>query len=269
MIFVIGATGKVGRPLVSGLLERDAVVRALVGDPDAAGLPNGVDMVPGDLSDPHGLTEDLDGAEAVFLLWPFLTGDGAAPVVDALARNARRIVYLSAEAAGRRPESSWKTVERAVEHAAAEWTLLRPTGFAANTLMWADQIRKSGVVRWPYGQAARSLIDERDIASVAVRTLTEDGHVGARYVLSGPEALTQIEQAQAIGDALGRTVRWEELSREAAGEELAGKLPDTALDTWAGFVEEPEVVSSTVEDVTGTPARPFRQWARDHAAEFR
>lgn len=269
MIFVIGATGKVGRYLVSGLLERDAVVSALVRDPDAAGLPKGVDVMPGDLSDPHGLTENLDGVEAVFLLWPFLTGDGAAPVVDMLARDARRIVYLSAEAAGRRPESSWRAVERAVEHAAGEWTFLRPTGFAANTLMWADQIRKSGVVRWPYGQAARSLIDERDIASVAVRTLTEEGHVGARYVLSGPGTLTQTEQAQAIGDALGRTVRWEELSREAAGEELAGKVPDTALDTWAGFVEEPEVVSSTVEDVTGTPARPFRQWARDHAAEFR
>src|SRR3954447_13942795 len=101
MIFVIGATGKVGRHLVPGLLESDAVVRALVRDPDAAGLPTGVDVVPGDLSDPHGLTEDLDGVEAVFLLWPFLSGDGAAPIVDMLARNARRIVYLSAEAAGR------------------------------------------------------------------------------------------------------------------------------------------------------------------------
>src|SRR3954453_14814098 len=192
MIFVIGGTGRVGRHLVSGLLERDAVVRALVRDPDAASFPNGVEGVPGALSDLHGLTENLDDVEAVFLLWPFLTGEGAAAVVDTLAQHAGRIVYLSAEAAGRRPESSWRTVERAVEHAAGEWTFLRPSGFAANTLMWADQIRKSGVVRWPYGQAARSLIDERDIASVAVRTLTEDGHVGARYVLSGPGALTQI-----------------------------------------------------------------------------
>src|SRR3954452_20549929 len=80
--------------------------------------------------------------------------------------------------------------------------------------MWAAQIRDSDVVRWPYGQAARSLIHERDIAAVAVRALTEDGHAGARYVLTGPETLTQVEQVHAIGDAIGRPLRWEELSRE-------------------------------------------------------
>lgn len=269
MILVIGATGKVGRHVVSGLLERGAAVRALVRDPDAAGLPDGVDVVPGDLSDPRGLAENLEGVAAVFLVWPFFIGDGAGEVVDMLARHARRIVYLSAEAAGGRPESGWRAVESAIEHSAGEWTFLRPTGFAANTLMWADQIRESGVVRWPYGQAARSLIHERDIASVAVRALTEEGHAGARYVLSGPAALTQTEQVQAIADALGRPVRWEELSREKAEEELAGKVPDTALDTWAGFVEEPEVVTSTVEDVTGTPARPFPEWVHDHVVDFR
>jgi uncharacterized protein YbjT (DUF2867 family) len=134
--------------------------------------------------------------------------------------------------------------------------------------MWADQIRESGVVRWPYGQAARSLIHERDIAAVAVRALTEDAHTGARYVLSGPETLTQAEQAHAIGDALGRPVRWEELTREDAEDQIAG-VPDTALDTWASFVETPEIVTTTVADVTSEPARPFAEWARDHADDFR
>jgi uncharacterized protein YbjT (DUF2867 family) len=268
VIFVIGATGKVGRHVVSGLLERDATVRALARDPDAADLPQGADVVPGDLTDPRGLTDHLGGVEAVFLVWPFLTGDGADEVVDTLARHARRIVYLSAEAAARRPDSFWALVERAIERAAAEWTFLRPTGFAANTLMWADQIRESGVVRWIYGQASRSLIHERDIAAVAVRALTEDGHDGARYALTGPDTLTQAEQAHAIGDALGRDVRWEELSREEIEGRLAG-LPEGALDTWASFVESPEVVTSTVEDITGRPARPFAEWARDHADDFR
>jgi uncharacterized protein YbjT (DUF2867 family) len=268
MIFVIGATGKVGRHVVSGLLERDAEVRALARDPDAADLPEGADTVPGDLSDPGGLADHLGGVEAVFLVWPFLTGDGANEVADTLARYTRRIVYLSAEAAARRPESFWALVERAIERAATEWTFLRPTGFAANTLMWGDQIRESGVVRWIYGQASRSLIHERDIAAVAVRALTEDGHAGARYVLTGPETLTQVEQVYAIGDAIGRPLRWEELSREDAEDQIAG-VPDTALDTWASFVETPEVVTSTVEDVTGEPARPFVEWARDHAQDFR
>jgi uncharacterized protein YbjT (DUF2867 family) len=269
MILVTGATGKVGREVVSGLLERDAAVRALVRDPAGADLPDGVDVAAGDLTAHEGLTDQLDDVEAVFLVWPFFHADGAAEVVELLAGEARRVVYLSAEAAEKRPDSFWAAVEQAIERSASEWTFLRPTGFAANTWMWADQIRESGVVRWPYGQAARSLIHERDIAAVGVRALLEDGHLGARYVLTGPEALTQIDQVMAIGEALGRPLRWEELSREDAERELAGEVPDTALDTWAGFVESAEVVTSTVEEVTGRPARSFAEWAGDHANDFR
>src|SRR3954468_3699541 len=269
MIVVIGATGNVGRHVVSGLLERDVHVRALARNANPAGFPEGVDAVSGDLIDAQGLPEHLDGAEAVFLVWPFFSADGADEVVVTLARHARRIVYLSAEAAGERRDSFWAAVESAIERSATEWAFLRPTGFAANTLMWADQIRESGIVRWPYGQAARSLIHERDIADVAVRALTEGGHTGARYVLTGPETVTQAEQVREIGSALGRTVRWEELSRTDAERQLAGRVPDTALDTWASFVETPEVVTSTVREVTGEPARSFAEWARDHADDFR
>jgi uncharacterized protein YbjT (DUF2867 family) len=269
MIFVTGATGKVGRHVVSGLLEQWAAVRVLTRDPGATDLPGEVDLVRGDLSDPGGFAQHLDGVETAFLLWPFFAEEGAGEAVDTIAGHARRIVYLSAEAARGRPDSFWATVERAVEGAAPEWTFLQPTGFAANTLMWADQIRESGTVRWPYGAAARSLIHERDVADVAVRALVEEGHAGARYVLTGPESLTQAEQVRTIGEAIGRDVHWEELPRDQAEKELAGSVPETALDTWAGFVESPEVVTSTVAEVTGQPARPFAQWARDHAEDFR
>lgn len=225
-------------------------------------------MVLGDLMNPRSLVEHLDGVEAVFLVWPFFSSDGAEEVLDVLAGHVQRIVYLSAEAASKRPHSFWAAIESAIERSAAEWTFLRPTGFAANTLMWADQIRESGAVRWPYGEAARSLIHERDIADVAIRPLTEGGYAGTRYVLSGPETLTQVEQAHTIGEAIGRPVRWEELSREAAEHEIAG-LPDTALDTWASFVETPEIVTSTVKEVTGKAPRHFGEWARDHVEAFR
>ena len=269
MTFVIGATGKVGRHVVSGLLERGGPVRALARDPAAADLPADVEVVPGDLSDPGSLDGQPEGAEAVFLVWPFFSAEGVDEVVPTLAARARRIVYLSAEAARKRPDAFWALVERAIERSGTEWTFLEPTGFAANTLGWAEQIRESGVVRWPYGRAARSLIHERDIADVGIRALTENGHAGSRYVLTGPEALTQVEQVREIGTAIGRSLRWEELSREDAERELAGQVPDTALDTWAGFVEEPEVVTSTVQEVTGRPARSFAEWARDHADDFR
>lgn len=268
LIFVIGATGKVGNHVVSGLLERNERVRALARDHSAVGLPDSVEVASGDLMNPHALAAHLDGVNAVFLVWPFPSADGATELVEVLAAPGRRIVYVSAEAATRRPDSFWAEVERAIELSSGEWTFLRPTGFAANTLMWADQIRQSDVVRWVYGQAARSLIDERDIAEVAVRALTEPGHVGRRYVLTGPEAITQERQVSAIGDAIGRDLRWEELSREDIKEQLAG-VPATALDTWASFVDNPETVTSTVQQLTGVPARSFAEWAHEHADSFR
>ena len=268
-ILVTGATGKVGRHVVAGLLERDVRVRALTRRPQAADLPAGAEVVAGDLTEGRRLAGHLDGVEAVFLVWPFFSDDGIDDVVDVLAGRGRRIVYLSAEAVVHRPDSFWAGAERAVERSAAEWVLLRPTGFAANTLMWADQIRDSGVVRWPYGGAARSLINERDVAAVAVTALTEDGLAGAGHVVTGPEALTQMQQVEAIGDAIGRQLRWEELAREDAEVELEGRVPETALDTWAGFVDTPEAVTATVREITGRPARPFAEWAREHAAEFR
>src|SRR5215211_6667848 len=85
MIFVIGATGKVGRHVVSGLLELDVPVRALAHQSDAAGLPGAVDVVSGDLADPQGLAGHLDGVEAAFLVWPFFGADGAEEVVATLA----------------------------------------------------------------------------------------------------------------------------------------------------------------------------------------
>jgi uncharacterized protein YbjT (DUF2867 family) len=278
VIVVTGATGKVGRQVVMQLSERGEPVRAVARDPGSAGMPAGVEVVQGDLSDPASLEPYLAGADSVFLVWPFTSPEQAAgqgsQVVQVLARHVPRIVYLSAEAAAGRPGSFWATIEQLIEQSGADWTFLRPTGFAANTLMWAEQIRNTGVVRWPYGAAARSLIHERDIAAVAVAALTDGRHAGQKYVLTGPEAITQAEQVRLIGEAIGRPVRWDELAPEEARQQLLAAwgdpaFVDSALTTWAKLVTEPELVTSTVEQVTGVPARTYRQWAGDHVSDFR
>jgi uncharacterized protein YbjT (DUF2867 family) len=277
VILVTGATGTVGRQVVTQLSEQGAPVRAVARNPPAAGLPGGAEVVRADLADPASLEQHLAGVDAVFLVWPFTSPELAATlgaqVTRILARHVRRVVYLSAQAAADRPESFWATMERLTESSGVAWTFLRPTGFAANTLMWADQIRGQGVVRWPYGGAARSLIHERDIAAVAVRALTEDKHAGQRYLLTGPDTVTQADQARIIGEVTGRTVRWEELAPGQARRELLAAwgdpaFVDSALATWAGLVTQPEPVTRAVEEITGVPARSFRQWAADHAGEF-
>jgi uncharacterized protein YbjT (DUF2867 family) len=277
MILVTGATGTVGRQVVAQLQERGEPVRAVVRHPASAGLPAGVEVVRGDLADPASLAPHLGGVDAVFLVWPFtspeVAADAGAELIEMLARGADRIVYLSAQAAGERPGSFWATMERVIEDSGVAWTFLEPTGFAANTLMWAGQVRDTGVVRWPYGAAARSLIDERDIAAVAVLALTEDGHAAQRYVLTGPATITQAEQVRVIGEVTGRDVRWAEMPPDEARPQLAAALgdafADSALGSWAGFAARPELVTKTVEELTDAPARTFRQWAADHAADFR
>jgi uncharacterized protein YbjT (DUF2867 family) len=282
VILVTGATGKVGRNVVSQLLEAGRAVRALTRDPASAGLPDGAEVVRGDLADPAGLDAALDGVEAVFLVWPTLAADHAAPeTLAAIAAHARRVVYLSANGVPDDPGApsegiigSHALIERLIERSGTRWTFLRPSGFASNTLGWAAQIRAEGVVRAPFGATARSLIHERDIAAVAVRALTEDGHDGARHVLTGPATLTQAEQAQAIGAAIGRPVRFEELPAEAAREQMLAAWGDAALvdgmlAAWARMAEVPEPVTNTVAEITGTPARTFGEWAADHAADFR
>jgi uncharacterized protein YbjT (DUF2867 family) len=276
MIVVTGGTGRVGRQVVAQLRERDQPVRVVSRNPGPSSV--GAEAGRADVADPATLEPHLRDADALFLLWPFtsaeLTADLAPRVAKIAARHVARVVYLSAQPAGERPGSFWALVERAIEDSGVAWTFLRPTGFASNTLLWADQIRSGDVVRWPFGAAARALIDERDIAAVAVRALTEDGHAGVRYMLSGPAVLTQAEQLAAIGHALGRDLTWEELPRPEAQQELTAAWGDagfaaSALDTWEGFVTHPEVITSTVREVTGVPARSFADWAAVNADAFR
>ncbi|MEU7893607.1 NAD(P)H-binding protein [Nonomuraea sp. NPDC049152] len=272
MILVTGATGNVGRHAVSLLVAEGAQVRALVRNPATAAFPEGVEVVKGDLTDPSSLPDALEGVDRVFLVWPGFAAETAAKVVDLVAEHARGIVYLSANL----PEDSTmfhKDVERLIQASPLEWTFLRPGGFAANTLGWAEQIR-GGTVRWVHGAAARSLIHEADIAAVAVRALLSDELVGQAPVLSGPSAVTQAEQVRIIGSAVGRDVRWEEMPPEEAVAQMAAVWGDPvlareAVEAWGSFVTTPEEVTDAVERLTGRPARSFAEWAADHAADFR
>jgi uncharacterized protein YbjT (DUF2867 family) len=267
-ILVTGATGNVGRHVSSALLAAGAAVRVLTRQRAAPALPESAERFFGDLRDPRSLEPALQGVDGLFLLWPFIDVAQAPGVLEVIARRTRRVVYLSA--AG----MFHAEMERLIQEAGLDWTFLRPTGFATNTLGWAEQIKRDGVVRWPYGGARRSLIHERDIAAVAARALLEPGHAGKSYLLSGPEALSQVEQLQFIGQATGRDLRYEEISREEARSQLIAAwgnpaFVDAALDGWARMVSQPETVTRTVQDVTGAPARSFAGWARDHVEDFR
>ncbi|GAA2465970.1 NAD(P)H-binding protein [Winogradskya humida] len=273
---VIGATGNIGAHVVTMLGERGVSVRALARNP--VGLPEGVTAVRADVRDLDALRAAVDGTEAVFLVWPFMSADGIEDVAAILgSEQGRRVVYVSAMSVrDDRPavqNGVWGQVEDAVRRSGASWTFLRASGFATNTLAWAAAIAAGRPVRIPYPEAARSLIHERDIAAVAVRALTEPGHEGTSYALTGPAAITQREQIHLIGAAAGAPVRIEEASRDEARAEMLQwadpAFADGALDYWASLVDTPEPVTRTVAELTGGSARSFAQWAQDHAADFR
>jgi uncharacterized protein YbjT (DUF2867 family) len=278
-ILVTGATGNVGRRVIAQLVSAGVSVRALVRDGQQARLPEGVEVVEGDLSRPSTLEGALAEVETVFLIWPFLTTDGASAVLDVVEGRARRVVYLSSSGVNDEAERQTDPInqlhadmEGLIEKSGPQWTILRSNTIASNARGWAEQIRGAGVVRGP-DIAATAVIDPRDIAAVAVRVLIEDGHAGATYVLTGPQVVSRTEQVHAIGEAIGRPLRFQKVPIETARQQmLADGRPPALVEALLASAEtrpHSALITSTVEEVTGTPARTFRDWAIDHADDFR
>ena len=279
-VLVTGATGNVGREVVTQLRGAGCRIRALTRSPQTANLPDDVEVVRGDLAAAETLDAGLEGVDAVFLVWVAPLA-AAAATVERIASHAERIVLLSSPHRTAHPffqqpnalRAIHAGVDQLVEASGLHWTILRPGAFALNGRnWWAPQIRNGDVVRWFHANAATAPIHERDIAAVAARTLCDEGHAGRDYVLTGPESLTQREQVQIIGDAIGRPLRFEELPPESARQALLTVMPpsvaDMLLSAYAAAVDRPAFMTSTVADLLGAPARSFGQWAAEHAAEF-
>ena len=280
-ILVIGATGRTGRHLVDELVRLGAPVRALTRRPAESDFPAGVEVVTGDLTAPDSLDAAFHRIGPAFFVWTEGL-EAAAAVIDRLAAAApSRIVHLSSPHRTPHPffqqpnalRAVHAEIERLLEGGGVPTTMLRPGMISSNALYWwAPQTRVGDVVRWPYAAAATAPIDERDIATVAARALLDDRHAGADYVLTGPEALTHEQQVHAIGEAIGRPLRFEELSPDQFRRETAGTWPpqvvEMLLAAWGAALGHPAFVTSTVAEVTGMPARTFANWAIDNAAAF-
>jgi uncharacterized protein YbjT (DUF2867 family) len=281
-VLVTGATGRVGRAVVAELVGAGVPVRALTRRPDAARLPAAVEVLSGDLTVPDSIDAALQGVGAVFLVWTAAPATVPA-VIERLASHAHRVVFLSSphrtphpfvQAPQPNPMAALHAnIERLIAETGLVTTIIRPGMFASNTLpWWATSIRNGDAVRWPYGAAETAPIDERDVAAVVARSLTEDRHAGGDYVLTGPESLSQAEQVRIIGDVIGRRISFEELSPEDFRRETAvswpGPVVDMLLAAWGATIGRPAFLTSTVFDIMGSPARTFRQWVVDHAGAF-
>lgn len=267
---IAGATGTVGRHLVQQLHDAGQPVRALTRNPAAAKLPAGVDVVAGDLTDPATLGAAFDGVTAAHLIT--FGGDDGAPLT-----TGAHLVELATRAGVRRVTvlGGWdeSTLEPALRDSGLGWTLLAPVEFMSGALEWAAAVQEHGAVsmlgNWP-----SAVVHEADIAAVAVVALTEDGHAGRTYPITGPQALTPADRARLIGEAVGRDIRFVQLTEEQERERLRSYgYPEDYVEFGIQLATDPPaqaaVVHPTVEQVTGRPARTFAQWAAENANAFR
>ncbi|MHC3474246.1 NAD(P)H-binding protein [Streptomyces sp. 7R007] len=282
MILVTGATGTIGSDVVRQLAARGEKVRALTRDPDRAQVPSGVETAYGHHRDRASVEAAMAGAEAAFLVGVFGPDDAGhdrALVEAARAAGVRRIVKLSAIGTGdpRLGEfGTWHLPgEEAARASGLEWTVLRPSAFASNTLSWAAAVREGVPAPNMMGGGRQGVVDPRDVAEIAVAALLDPRHAGHTYTLTGPETLSAAEQAGILGAVLGRPVPLHDLSpEERRAQLLASGLSEHYADglvVTARFVQEGgnDVVTDDVPTVLGRPARTYREWAEDHREAFR
>ncbi|MFE3998308.1 NAD(P)H-binding protein, partial [Nocardioides sp. YIM B13467] len=202
--------------------------------------------------------------------------DGPALMKHAEAAGVRRVVLLSSQAVGTRPgtpsHAPLADLEEAVRSSAMEWTILRPGGFASNALAWVPMIQETNAVHAPYGDVALPVVDPLDIAEVAAATLTEDGHSGRTYEITGPAATTPRQRVEEIAAATGRPLVFVELTPEEARGQMAEFMPTVVVEGTLAILGHPtadeQAVSPHVEEVLGRPARGFGEWARRFAAAY-
>lgn len=165
-------------------------------------------------------------------------------------------------------------VEQHIRKAGIPFTFLRPNLFMQGLLNFRSTISSQGAFYAPAGNVEVSVVDVRDIAAVAAKALTESGHEGKIYDITGPESLTHTEMAEQLSRALNRQVKYFDLPPEAMTEALLR----FGMPHWQakGLVEDYEhyrtgdaaMVSWAVRQITGREAIRFRQFAKDYAAKF-
>jgi uncharacterized protein YbjT (DUF2867 family) len=282
-ILVTGATGTIGSEVVKALAAKPGVtIRVAVRSAAKAEKLLGANVIPVDFDyeKPDTIAAAVKGADRVFLLTPFTQNQvdlGKLLVGAAKAAGVQYLVKLSAVGAEIEPGiqlGRWhRAIEEHIEASGIAYTFLRPVNFMDNFIHYYPPAG-DGNIYLPLGTGACSYIDSRDIAAVAAAVLTEEGHHGKAYVLTGPAALTTADAAKAIGAASGRDVHYVDVPEAAARKamldmQMPGWMVDAMMELHgivkAGYAS---ATSPLVEQLTGRAPRTFADFARDRAAAW-
>ena len=284
-ILVTGATGNVASVLIPGLIRLGTDVRALVRDESKAqGLKDaGVELIVGDLDKPHTLDAAFRVVDKVFLVTPPNPNQiiQATNGIDAAKRTGSPyIVRLSAGAVNGMPgalpriSGQHAQTDGLLKASGLPYNIIRPHNFMQGTMMAAQTVASEGVVYMPVKDGKIGMIDVRDVADVAVKVLTENGHEGKTYTLTGPESITFHDVAAGLSKALGKPVSYVNVPLEAARQGMVGMgLPEWTADAFGEYLTAfsegyGDFTTPDVENVTGHPARSYETFASDFAEVF-
>jgi uncharacterized protein YbjT (DUF2867 family) len=243
----------------------------------AEGLGDEVELVIGDLDRPERIKDAFAGVRALYLI-------STAKQVDAVIEVAKRagvehIVRQSTLEAGFDPPigpGQWhREAEQTIEHSGLAYTHLRPTMMMVNTLSWwAPNIVAREVVFFPGGEGRLSPVDPRDIASVAAAVLTQAGHEGKAYEVTGPQLLSFGDMVATISRTIGKDLRYIDVPEAEAGGQMVkfGMQPEVVagiLETMAGVrADKFAYITDTLELLTSAPGRTWKSWCHEHKKAF-
>lgn len=237
-ILITGATGNISSGIIEQLTGSQNRLLALVRNPDKAKALEsaGVELRVGDLEKPWTLDAAFEGADTIWILTP---PGPRAPEQSSnalwAARNAgvKHVVRMSAiGAAHDAPTINGRLhglSDAELIGSGIPYTIVKPHFFMQNLLMAAESIAQQGVMHLPLADSRMGLIDSRDISEFAARVLAGEGHEGKIYTLTGPASITMTEAASAIGDVIGKQVRYEPVSLEATWQSMVSDPPTPSL----------------------------------------
>ena len=281
MICVTGAGGTVGREVVKQLELAKVPFRVAYFSKDKAdaALAKGIDAVIIDYNRPDTLRAAFQGCDKLFLLGPNALNQTQLELNAVEAAKAVGVQYIvkqsvmGAEAEDFSLALIHRPVEQAIESSGMSWTFLRPSSFMQNVITFmSETIKAESAFYSASGVAKISHVDVRDIASVAVKALTEPTHVGKVYTLTGSEALTYDELAQELSTVLGRSISHislahEDLKQAMLAEGMPEAIADRMLDLERYYREDKaRCITNDIKQVTGRDPIRFAQYARDYAS---
>ena len=263
-ILIIGGTGKTGRRVAATLAARGVATRVASRSGETRF----------DWDDPATWAAALTDVSAVYVPYsPDLAVPEAPPAIRELARLAadrgvRRLVLLSG-----RGEEEARRCERIVLDTNPAWTVVRASWFNQNfSEGYFLEPLLDGVLALPAGAVLEPFVDADDIADVAVAALTEPGHEGRIYEVTGPRLMTLAQAVKEIAEATGREVHYEQISADAyVRGMLEQQVPEQIVDLIRYLFEtvldgRNAATADGVAQALGRPPRDFADYARAAAA---